>query len=86
MLSRNVERFRGVLVLKAHRSLYHSTLGLQVIKKKKKKKEKGRGRESIIAVRRGQTTRVGVARTARQRRGVGVVRVGGDDGELLPWH
>ena len=34
-LSINVERFRGGLVLKAHRFLYHSTLGLSVIKKKK---------------------------------------------------
>ena len=32
---RNVERFRGGLVLKAHRWLYHSTLGSRVIKKKK---------------------------------------------------
>jgi len=32
------ERFRGGLVFKAHRLLYHSTLGLRVIKKKKKKK------------------------------------------------
>ena len=30
--------FRGVLVFKAHRLVYHSTLGLRVIKKKKKKK------------------------------------------------
>ena len=29
-----MERFRGGLVLKAHRLLYHSTLGLRVIKKK----------------------------------------------------
>ena len=33
---RNVKRFRGGLVFKAHRLLYHSTLGLEVIKKKKK--------------------------------------------------
>ena len=32
----NVKRFRGGLVFKAHRLLYHSTLGLRVIKKKKK--------------------------------------------------
>ena len=32
---RNVNWFRGGLVLKAHRLLYHSTLGLRVIKKKK---------------------------------------------------
>jgi len=30
----NVQRFRGGLVFKAHRSLYHSTLGLRVIKPK----------------------------------------------------
>jgi len=30
-------RFRGGLVFKAHRRLYHSTLGLRVIKKKKNK-------------------------------------------------
>jgi len=30
-----VKRFRGGLVFKAHRLLYHSTLGLRVIKKKK---------------------------------------------------
>jgi len=34
LLRRNVKRFRGGLVLKAHRLLYHSTLGLRVIKKK----------------------------------------------------
>jgi len=33
---RNVKRFRGGLVFKAHRWLYHSTLGSRVIKKKKK--------------------------------------------------
>ena len=32
-----MEQFRGGLVFKAHRLLYHSTLGLRVIKKKKKK-------------------------------------------------
>jgi len=31
-----VKRFRGGLVCKAHRRLYHSTLGLSVIKKKKR--------------------------------------------------
>ena len=30
---RNVKRFRGGLVFKAYRLLYHSTLGLRVIKK-----------------------------------------------------
>jgi len=32
-----VQRFRGGLVFEAHRLVYHSTLGLGVIKKKKKK-------------------------------------------------
>jgi len=32
----NVQRFRGGLVFKARRLLYHSILGLRVIKKKKK--------------------------------------------------
>ena len=31
---RNVKRFRGGLVFKAHRLVYHATLGLRVIKKK----------------------------------------------------
>ena len=30
----NVQRFRGGLVFKAHRLLYHSTVGLRGIKKK----------------------------------------------------
>jgi len=34
LLYRNVQRFRGGLVFKAHRLLYHLTLGLRVIKKK----------------------------------------------------
>jgi len=34
LLFRNVKRFRGGLVCKAHRLLYRSTLGLRVIKKK----------------------------------------------------
>ena len=32
-----MKRFRGGLVFKAHRLLYHSTLGSRVIKKKRKK-------------------------------------------------
>ena len=32
-----MKRFRGGLVFKAHRLLYHSTLGLRVMKKKKKR-------------------------------------------------
>ena len=38
LLRRNVKRFRGGLVFKAHALLYHSILGLRVIKKKKKSK------------------------------------------------
>ena len=37
LLGRNVQRSRGGLVCKAHRLVYHSTLGLTVIKRKKKK-------------------------------------------------
>ena len=36
LLRRNVKRFRGGLVFKAHRLVYHSTLGLRIIKKKKR--------------------------------------------------
>jgi len=42
-LRRNVKRFRGGLVFKAHRRLYHSTLGLSVIKKEKRKQVDVRG-------------------------------------------
>ena len=35
LLHRNVQRFRGGLVFKAHRLVYHSTLGSRVIKRKK---------------------------------------------------
>ena len=36
LLSRNVKQFRGGLAFKAHRLLYHSTLGLRVIKKRRR--------------------------------------------------
>ena len=36
LLHRNVQRFRGGLVFQAHRLVYHSTLGLRVMKKKQK--------------------------------------------------
>jgi len=36
LLYKNVQRFRGGLVFKAHRRLYHSTLGLRVIQKTEK--------------------------------------------------
>ena len=38
LLYGNVQRFRGGLLFKAHGLLYHSTLGLRVIKKKKKER------------------------------------------------
>jgi len=37
LLYRNVQRFRGGLVFKAHRLVYHSTIGWRLIQKKKKK-------------------------------------------------
>ena len=36
LISRNVKRFRGGLVFKAHGLLYHSTLGSRVIKKERR--------------------------------------------------
>jgi len=39
-----VQRFREGLVFKAHRLVYHSTLGLRVIQKKKKKVRAARQR------------------------------------------
>ena len=36
LLYRNMQRFRGGLVFKAHRLLYHPTLGVRVIKRKKR--------------------------------------------------
>jgi len=36
LLYRNVQRFRGGLVFKTHRLLYHSTPGLRVINKKRR--------------------------------------------------
>ena len=33
---RNVQRFRGGLMFKAHKLLYHSNLGLRVIKKRRR--------------------------------------------------
>ena len=35
---RNVKRFRGGLVFKAHRLVYHSTLGWRIIKKKEEER------------------------------------------------
>jgi len=38
LLYRNVQWFRGGLVFKAHRPVYHSTLGVRVTKKNKELK------------------------------------------------
>ena len=50
LLHRNVQRFRGGLVHKAHKFLYHSTLGLIVMKKKKKQKGRARFRRDKQAL------------------------------------
>jgi len=47
--NRNVKRFRGGLVLKAHGLLYHSTLGMGVIKKKKHQKKASKGVARSVA-------------------------------------
>ena len=44
---RIVKRFRGGLAFKAHRVLYHSTLGSRVIKKTQKKKNLVEGLEAV---------------------------------------
>ena len=41
LLRRNVKRFRGGLVFKAHGLVYHSIPGLRIIKEKKKKRRGG---------------------------------------------
>jgi len=52
-----VKRFRGVLVFKAHRLVYHSTLGLRVMKKKKRRVEPAHVHEHEPAVEQGIQTR-----------------------------
>ena len=47
LLSGNVERFRGVLVSKAHKLLYHPTLGSRVMKQKKKREQGGHRRPLV---------------------------------------
>ena len=42
-----MQRFRGGLVFKAHRPLYHSTLGLRVMKKKKRISRKSTRQEKV---------------------------------------
>ena len=55
LLYRNVQRFRGGLACKAHRLLYHSSLGLRIIQKEKKRsrtigrKGGGGGRACLMA-------------------------------------
>ena len=41
LLSRNEQRSRGGFVFKAHRLLYHSTLGVRVILKKRRSLDPG---------------------------------------------
>ena len=48
LLGRNVKQFRGGLVLKAHRLVYRSTLGLRVIKKKREEDRGTREREQVV--------------------------------------
>ena len=48
---RKKKRFRGGLVFKVHRLLYHSTGGLRVIKKKKKKGRRSRSPHQQMRVR-----------------------------------
>ena len=50
-LRRNVKRFRGGLVFKAHRLVYHSPLGLRVVKKKKKYLFPARCRANVAHIR-----------------------------------
>jgi len=45
---RNVQRFRGGLAFKAHRLVYHSTLGLRVIKKKETRRARLRVVSSTV--------------------------------------
>jgi len=46
LLRKNMKRFRGRLVFKAHRLVYHSTLGWKVIQKKKWAYIRGKGRRA----------------------------------------
>ena len=46
----NVQQYRGGLVFKAHRLVYHSTLGLRVIKKKKELMQVGSDRPSPFSL------------------------------------
>jgi len=45
----DVQRFRGGLVFKAHRLLYHSTLGVRVIQKRRRRPGDGAGAERSAA-------------------------------------
>ena len=60
---RNVQQFRGGLVFKAHRLLYHSTLGLRAIKKKKKGDRDGKAAHAA----RGEAERGAVVPRRRAR-------------------
>jgi len=83
--------FRGGLVFKAHRLLYHSTLGLRVIKKKKKGAPLSRPRTGAVrtgarkfkgGVRAGKRGVRAVERGARAvKRGARVVKRGARSGK-----
>ena len=62
-----MQRFRSGLVFKAHRLVYHSTLGLLVIKKKKKYRG-GVGIAVVVAVRGPETHPVEVQRQVPHHR------------------
>ena len=47
---RIVKRFRGGLVFEAHRLVYHSTLGVRVIKKIRRFNVRGLGRVEVAQV------------------------------------
>ena len=55
VLRRNVKRFRGGLVFKAHRLVHHSTLGLRVMRKMKE--EEGWAKKSRVRVARADRCR-----------------------------
>ena len=56
LLHRNEKRFRGGLVFKAHRWLYHSTLGSREIKKRRREEgpKESQRREAALEATQGQ--------------------------------
>jgi len=75
------QRFRGGLVFKAHRRLYHSTLGLRGMKKRRRRMPvQGTPQTRILE------GKLATSELETSAAGMWVVRVGGEDGELRPWH